>query len=104
MTTRKDQLLSMLENEPKDVFLNYALAMEFLAENNFEKAKQQFEAVLLINKEYLACYYQLGQVSEKLSLINEAIVFYTNGLELAKRLKNTKAMGELNEALWLLED
>lgn len=104
LTNRKQQLLNMLENEPKDVFLNYALAMELLAENNFEEAKIQLEKVLIIKPDYLPCFYQLGQVSEKLSLLNEAIVYYQKGLELAKIQLNMKAMGELNEALWFLED
>ena len=103
MNNRKNQLLSMLENEPEDVFLNYALAMELLSENNFEKAKQQLEKVLQLNKDYLPCYYQLGQVFEKLALNDEAILTYTNGLELAQKQQNTKAMGELKEAIWLLE-
>lgn len=101
---RKEQLTQMLETEPNDVFLNYALAMEFLSGNNFEGAKQQLEKTLGLNETYLPCFYQLGQVAEKLALFDEAIAYYKKGLEIAKAQNNTKAMGEIKEALWMLED
>jgi len=41
---------------------------------------------------------------EKLNHNNKAISFYKQGVELAKTQGNTKAIGELNEALWMLED
>jgi len=102
--SRKELLLDMLEKEPKDVFLNYALAMEFLATSNFKEAELQFKKVLDINSTYLACYYQLGQVNEKLDRNDIALTYYYNGLELAKSQSNTKALGELNEAIWMLEE
>lgn len=101
---RKEQLEQMLEQEPNDVFLNYALAMEFLATNHFKEAKLQFEKTLRLNPSYLPCFYQLGQVLEKLNQPNEAINYYKQGLEVAKSQNNTKALGEINEALWMLED
>lgn len=103
-SNRKQQLLIMLEQEPNDVFLNYALAMELVSENDFEVAKNQLEKVLQLNATYLPCFYQLGQISEKLSSFDDAIAYYKKGLEIAKEQHNTKAMGEINEALWMLED
>ena len=101
---RKENVLAMLETEPQDVFLNYALAMELLGETDFINAEIQLQKTLRINEEYLPCFYQLGQVNEKLNKTNFAIQFYINGIELAKKQGNTKALGELKEALWLLED
>jgi tetratricopeptide (TPR) repeat protein len=103
-TSRKEQILNMLETEPNDVFLNYALAMEHLSIADFIEAEQQFKKVLDLNSTYLPCFYQLGQVYEKLNLIEVAIDYYKQGLDLAKLQNNTKALGELNEAIWMLED
>lgn len=101
---RKEMILNMLSKEPDDVFLNYALAMEDIAIGDFKSAEAQLRKTLHINPEYLPCFYQLGQLNEKLENTESALSFYRQGLELAKKQGNTKAMGELNEALWMLED
>lgn len=101
---RKEMIFDMLEKEPNDVFLNYALAMEHLSTSDFSDAEIQFKKVLGINATYLPCFYQLGQVSEKLGNNEKAISYYKQGVELAKSQNNTKALGELNEAIWMLED
>ena len=102
--SRKEQILTMLVSEPNDVFLNYALAMEYIATSNFKEAEEQLKNVLLINPSYLPCFYQLGQVYEKLDLIDMALNYYKQGVDLAKSQNNNKALGELNEAIWMLED
>jgi tetratricopeptide (TPR) repeat protein len=101
---RKEMIFDMLVKEPNDVFLNYALAMEHLSTSNFIEAENQFKKVLTIKPDYLPCFYQLGQVNEKLGNNDIAISFYKQGIDLAKLQNNTKALGELNEAIWMLED
>ena len=101
---RKEMIADMLVKEPNDVFLNYALAMEHLLTSNFIEAENQFKKVLTIKPDYLPCFYQLGQVNEKLGNNDIAITFYKQGIDLAKLQNNTKALGELNEAIWMLED
>lgn len=101
---RKEMIFSMLLKEPNDVFLNYALAMEYLASHDFNEAANQLKKVLTFNSDYLPCFYQLGQVHEKLGNNDVAISFYKKGIEIAKLQNNTKALGELNEAVWMLED
>lgn len=101
---RKELIFDMLVKEPNDVFLNYALAMEHLSAEEFKEADLQFKKVLDINPNYLPCFYQLGQVNEKLDNNDIAISYYKQGVELAKLQNNKKALGELNEAIWMLED
>lgn len=101
---RKELIFDMLLKEPNDVFLNYALAMEHLSANEFKEAEAQFKKVLSINAEYLPCFYQLGQVNEKLGNNETALNYYKQGVDLAKSQNNNKALGELNEAIWMLED
>ncbi len=97
-------LLSMLEKEPDDVFLNYALAVEFVGEQKYEEAEKQFLKTNKLDSEYLPCYYQLGQVAEKINKEKEALEYYYKGVDLAKKQNNNKALNELNEAIWMLED
>lgn len=101
---RKELIFDMLEKEPDDVFLNYALAMEHLATSDYTDAEVQFKKVLEINPSYLPCFYQLGQVHEKLGNNEMALTYYIQGVKLAQSQNNKKALGELNEAIWMLED
>lgn len=101
---RKELIFDMLLKEPNDVFLNYALAMEHVSANELKEAETQLKKVLSINPSYLPCFYQLGQVAEKLNKTDDALVYYKQGVEFAKSQNNNKALGELNEAIWMLED
>ena len=101
---RKEQILNMLVSEPNDVFLNYALAMEFVSANELNEADKQLKKVLSIKPDYLPCFYQLGQLNEKLDNNEVALHYYKQGVDLAKSQNNNKALGELNEAIWMLED
>lgn len=102
--SRKDMVLQMLEKEPNDLFLNYALAQEYIGVDDYVNAESQLHNTLNIDLNYLPCYYQLGQVYEKLGHTNKAIEFYKKGIKIANAQGNRKALGELNEALWMLED
>ena len=94
----------MLKTEPNDSFLNYALALEDAKANDVAKAIELIENLLSKDENYLGAYYQLGKYYEQIQDIPKAISIYTKGTEVAKKIKNNKALGELNEALWMLED
>jgi tetratricopeptide (TPR) repeat protein len=101
---RKEMIYDMLLKEPSDLFLNYALALEHVATENYTEAEEQFLKTLELSSDYLPCYYQLGQLYEKLADTEKALTYYKQGVELANKQGNKKALGELNEAIWLLED
>ena len=102
--SRRDMLLEMLEKEPADVFLNYTLAMEYMASEEYQTAETQLRKVLMLDASHLPCFYQLGKVSEQLGNPEKALAYYKQGLELAQKQGNKKALGELNEAIWMLEE
>lgn len=102
---RIDQLIGMLEKEPNDLFLNYALGLEYC--NDLQRAadaESQFRIVLGIDPNYIPAYYQLGRLFAALLRTPEAIEFYKIGLEKAREQKNNKAINEFGEALFMLED
>lgn len=94
----------MLLDEPNDSFLNYALALELAKENDIAKAIGIIEEVLQRDPAYLGAYYQLGKFYEEMQDTEKAMTTYQKGIEIAKSQNNRKAQGELNEALWMLED
>lgn len=102
---RIDHLVSMLEKEPGDLFLNYALGMEYT--NDLSKvadAESQFRIVLGLDPDYIPAYYQLGKLFASLLRIPEALEYYKIGLEKARQQKNNKAINEFGEAIFMLED
>ena len=101
---RLAQLKTMLELEPNDLFLNYSLGLENLAQSNINEAEFQFKKALDLNPDYIPAYYQLGKLFELKKNSNQAILFFKNGLEKARIAKNFKAINEFGEAIFLLED
>jgi len=102
--SRIDQLQEMLKSEPNDSFLNYALALEYAKLNDVKKAIELIEALLFRDENYLGAYYQLGKYYEQIEEQQKAIAAYNKGVSVAQKQKNNKTIGELNEALWMLED
>lgn len=96
-------LLAMLEKEPDDLFLNYALGTEYVGELDVDQAEFQFKKVLQLDANYIAAYYQLGKLFESQLKNTQALEFYNLGLEKAKLAKNNKAINEFGEAIFMLE-
>lgn len=101
---RLNTLLALLKDEPDDVFLNYAVGLEYAAAGQTDEAALQFTRVLQIENNYIAAYYQLGQLYAGAHDTGKAIQYYRQGLEKALAKKDNKAINEFNEALFLLED
>ena|ERR1700758_2596650 len=102
--TRLEQLQQMLEQEPNDAFLQYAIAMEYFSSGNFDKTLNRLKDIIQNNPDYLAAYYQAGKCHEELKQFEEAKNMYTKGAEVAQKQGKTKTLNELREALFLLED
>lgn len=101
---RLQQLESMLEKDPKDPFLHYAVAVELTAIGNFNEAELKFDNIVQQFPDYLPVYYQAGKLAEIMGKPDKAIRLFSNGIELAQRQHNKKTEGELREALWQISD
>lgn len=100
---RIQMLKKMLEKEPNDEFLNYALALEYHKLNKIEDAVSLLNKVIVINPSYHTAYYQLGKIFEEQDEIPEAVSQYLLGRDEAKKQNNIKAFNEFNEALIMLD-
>jgi Tfp pilus assembly protein PilF len=101
---RIDNLLEMLKTEAEDLFLNYALGIEYLTVSRFTESEHQFKKVIALDVNYIAAYYQLGKLFEAQSQNEQALDYYRAGLEKAKLKKDNKAINEFGEAIFMLED
>lgn len=102
--SRVEEIKKMLKTDPKDSFLTYALALEYEKEGKDKEATQIIEQLTKDDPKYLGAYYKLGQLYEKVDRMDDARSIYTHGIKLADEQKDNKAKGELEEALWLIED
>lgn len=96
-------LLDYLKETPDDIFLNYALALEYIKSNEAEAAAQLLRKVIAADSTYLAAYYQLAKLLENRNK-EECILIYKKGIAIAQQLKDTKMLGELREAYFLFSD
>jgi len=102
---RIEMLKNMLDKEPEDVFLNYALGLEYITDlRQASLAETQFKKVMKLDPDYVPAYYHLGKLFESITDKKQALSLYKEGLKLAEKKKDLKAAGELKESIFLLED
>lgn len=94
----------MLSSNPDDPFLKYAAALEHRKTGGMDIAGNIFEDLVENHPDYLATYYQLGKMYEDRGDVEKALETFRKGHQIAQAQNDTKTMGELSEALMLLED
>lgn len=95
---RLEKLLGMLEKQPDDTFLNYALAMEYLGAGNTPGAIGLFRKVLLIEDHNVAAKYQLARLICQ-DDPKEAILLLESGMKDARLKSDLKTANEFRSLL-----
>jgi len=83
---RLEKLQEMLAETPQDIFLNYAVAMEYKGLSLFDKTINQLN--------HVATLYQLGVLLNEKNENEKAILFLEKGLQIAKQKKDLKTANE----------
>lgn len=96
---RLDALRSMLESDPGNNFLQYALAQELVKSGDDEAAVAAFQSILDGDPDYQAAYYHSGKALQRLGRLEEASAKYREGIAASHRTGNTHARSELEAAL-----
>lgn len=94
----------MLKTDPSDSFLRYALGLEHEKAGDIKSAIKVIEDLTNTDPDYLGAYYKLGQLYEQENQIDKARKIYEHGIKLSTEKNDNKAKGELEEALWLIEE
>lgn len=95
---RIEQIKTFLNDTPEDSFLNYALAIEYVALQQDFEARSIMEKLVRHNPDYFATYYHLGKLYERIGEETLAENIYKSGLEITKSLGEKHAYGELRGA------
>lgn len=92
----------MVEQNPKDSFSRYGLAMEYVKAGELPAAMDEFVKLLDHNPNYSAAYFHGAQTLEKLGRIDEAKGLYRRGIEVTSAIGDDHTCRELQAALDML--
>ena len=96
---RIEILRGFLEDNPKDSFSRYALALEYVKAGQSDDAVREFETVKKNDPDYVATYFQLGLLYQKLGQPHEAEKTFRTGIATASRAGDEHTKSELEAAL-----
>jgi tetratricopeptide (TPR) repeat protein len=95
---RISKLNEFLKINPKDSFVQHALALEYIKLGNDGQARLLFEEILNREPGFVGSYYHLAKLLERNDKTEEAIKVYEKGMEEAKKAGENHAYGELRGA------
>lgn len=98
MNDRVEKLKTFLQQSPRDCFLNHALALEYVKVGDEENARSHFETNLTNDPAYVATYYHLAKLLERVGERDKAIGVYEQGMQQAKAAKDMHSYSELQSA------
>lgn len=96
-------LVRMLQKEPDDLFLLYAIALEHKKAGDFADALKYLDQVLKKDALYCVAYQQMAQVHESAGDMEAARKAYRDGIAAAQRKGDLHAKEEMESALSMLE-
>lgn len=97
-STRLAKLLEFLESDPNDPFVLYALATEYNASMDTEKALEYYLRLTTDHPDYVGTYYHLGKLYEKIQQSEKALEVYQKGMAAARNKRDMHAFSELQGA------
>ena len=103
MTDRMQKLSTMLEKDPTDTFVLYAIAMEHKKAKQSEQALEWFDKVIAVDPGYAVAYHQAALTQEGDGKMEEARKLYHRGIVAADKKGDHHAADEMRAALAVIE-
>ena len=101
---RLQTLLDLQQNNPNDSFINYALAKEYESLENYEMAENKYREIMQKDPDYVGMYYHFGKMLWTLMRDAESVTILDQGIEVAERIGDKHALGELRQLRWEVGD
>jgi len=99
MNKRLAMLEKLTASAAADSFAFYCLAMEYRKEGRVDDALSTFATLRTLDASYLPMYLMAGQMLREASRLPDAAAWLSEGIELATRKNDSKALGELESEL-----
>lgn len=97
--SRREKLEVMLAESPSDIFLRYALAMEYETEGENEKSLELHRGLMGNETPYVPSFFMSAQQLADLDRVDEAIEIVTQGIKQAGIQGDSHAAAEMNSFL-----
>jgi tetratricopeptide (TPR) repeat protein len=97
--SRREMLEQFVTQKPADAFARYGLAMECAKEGDHRAATEHFEKLLHNDPNYVAGYFQFGQLLARLGRLDEARKLFSDGILVAQKSGDMHARDEMQSAL-----
>jgi tetratricopeptide (TPR) repeat protein len=101
-TTRREKLEAFIAAKPSDAFARYGLALECAKLGDAPAAETHFTLLLEEHPDYVAGYFQYGQLLSQLGRTDEARRILSSGIVVAQKSGDSHARDEMQAALSLL--
>lgn len=95
---RIHKLLEFLEKTPNDSFLKHALGLEYKKLESYDKALETWKELLEQDPNYVGTYYHIAHLLLEMNQQDLAITYFEKGMEVATKLNDRHALGELRAA------
>lgn len=92
-------LHAFLADDPDDPFTRFALAQEYAARGEADRARTTYEALVRDRPDYVGTYYHLGALLVGLGRTADAQRVYRDGIAAATAARDAHARAELQSAL-----
>jgi len=97
--SRRQMLEEFVAKNPADAFGRYGLAMECMKTGDTSAAEENFTKLIAAHSDYVAAYFQYGQMLAKMGRIDDARKTLTQGVSQATETGEDYARSELQAAL-----
>jgi tetratricopeptide (TPR) repeat protein len=97
--SRREMLEHFLTEKPNDAFARYGLALECAKEGDHQAASAHFQKLLESSPEYVAGYFQFGQLLARLGQLERARKLLSDGIVVAQKAGDMHARDEMQSAL-----
>ena len=97
--SRLEKIRALLQADPQDTFLRYALAMELKSTNQYDESRQVFEDLMRGSPPHVPSFFMCGQMFVEQELVNDARSVLRVGIEEARKQGDSHAAGEMSEFL-----
>jgi len=101
---RIQQLKSFAQADPGDTFTRFALALEYLKQDDVGQAEKIFLDIMVAQPDYTGVYYHLGKIYELKKEPEEAKRIYSKGIVICRNEKDNHSLQELQQALDEISD
>ena len=99
MSDRIESIKKLLAAEPSDAFLQYSLAMEYVAAEQPDEALAAFEQCRLVDPTYVPAYVEAGKCARAAGRLDQAKAMFVRALELAQSAGDTHIAANVRQQL-----